>query len=52
MTTVLFDKNKVALGRVSTLQLLRRFAPGLVDAGIRRDLRLDAPIAASSGARP
>jgi short-subunit dehydrogenase len=30
-------------GRARSLQFLRRFAPaGLVDAGIRRDLRLDA----------
>ena len=30
-------------GLASRLRLLRRFAPaGLVDAGIRRDLRLDA----------
>lgn len=45
-------KLRYPVGRVSTLQLLRRFVPGLVDAGIRRDLRLDAPIAASSGAKP
>jgi NAD(P)-dependent dehydrogenase (short-subunit alcohol dehydrogenase family) len=37
-------------GLASRLRLLRRFAPaGLVDAGIRRDLRLDAvPVAKSS----
>lgn len=36
-------------GRASRLRLLRRFAPGLVDAGIRRDLRLDAaPVAKTS----
>jgi NAD(P)-dependent dehydrogenase (short-subunit alcohol dehydrogenase family) len=45
-------KLRYPVGRVSTLQLLRRFAPGLVDAGIRRDLRLDAPIAPARGARP
>jgi NAD(P)-dependent dehydrogenase (short-subunit alcohol dehydrogenase family) len=34
-------------GLANRLRLLRRFAPaGLVDAGIRRDLRLDAPTAA------
>ena len=38
-------KLRYPVGRVSALQLLRRFAPGLVDAGIRRDLRLDAPAA-------
>jgi len=33
-------------GLANRLRLLRRFAPaGLVDAGIRRDLRLDAPAA-------
>jgi NAD(P)-dependent dehydrogenase (short-subunit alcohol dehydrogenase family) len=33
-------------GLASRLRLLRRFAPaGLVDAGIRKDLRLDAPLA-------
>lgn len=42
-------KLRYPVGRVATLQLLRRFAPGLVDAGIRRDLRLDA-IAKSGGA--
>ena len=36
-------------GRASGLQFLRRFAPaGLVDAGIRRDLRLDAVPAAKT----
>lgn len=45
-------KLRYPVGRIATVQLLRRFAPGLVDAGIRRDLRLDAPIAASSGAKP
>jgi NAD(P)-dependent dehydrogenase (short-subunit alcohol dehydrogenase family) len=34
-------------GLANRLRLLRRFAPaGLVDAGIRKDLRLDAPTAA------
>jgi NAD(P)-dependent dehydrogenase (short-subunit alcohol dehydrogenase family) len=38
-------------GRVaSRLRLLRRFAPGVMDAGIRRDLRLDTKAASSSGA--
>ncbi len=31
----------------SRLRLLRRFAPGVMDAGIRRDLRLDTKAAAS-----
>jgi short-subunit dehydrogenase len=37
-------------GRASRLRLLRRFAPsGLLDAGIRRDLKLDeAPVAKAS----
>jgi NAD(P)-dependent dehydrogenase (short-subunit alcohol dehydrogenase family) len=34
----------------SRLRLLRRLAPGVMDAGIRRDLRLDTKAAASSGA--
>lgn len=33
------------VGRVATFQLLRRLAPALVDAGIRKDLRLDVPAA-------
>ena len=38
-------------GRVaSRLRLLRRLAPGVMDAGIRRDLRLDTNAAAASGA--
>ena len=38
----------VAGGLANRLRLLRRFAPaGLVDAGIRKDLRLDAPSALS-----
>lgn len=45
-------KLRYPVGRVSTLQLLRRLAPGLVDSGIRRDLRLDAPRAASAQATP
>jgi NAD(P)-dependent dehydrogenase (short-subunit alcohol dehydrogenase family) len=37
-------------GRVaSRLRLLRRLAPGVMDAGIRRDLRLDTKAAAASG---
>jgi short-subunit dehydrogenase len=36
-------------GLANRLRLLRRFAPaGLVDAGIRKDLRLDAPMASLS----
>ncbi|HEX2364322.1 MAG TPA: oxidoreductase [Bradyrhizobium sp.] len=40
-------KVRYAAGRLANrLRLLRRFAPaGLVDAGIRKDLRLDAPTA-------
>jgi NAD(P)-dependent dehydrogenase (short-subunit alcohol dehydrogenase family) len=35
------------------LRLLRRFAPAaLVDAGIRKDLRLDAPVLSAVGERP
>jgi NAD(P)-dependent dehydrogenase (short-subunit alcohol dehydrogenase family) len=45
-------KLRYPVGRIATVQLLRRLAPGLVDAGIRRDLRLDVPIAASGGATP
>jgi NAD(P)-dependent dehydrogenase (short-subunit alcohol dehydrogenase family) len=38
-------------GRVaSRLRLLRRFAPGVMDAGIRRDLHLDTKAAAAPGA--
>lgn len=44
-------KLRYPVRRVATFQLLSRFAPGLVDAGIRRNLRLDAPIAASGGAK-
>lgn len=44
-------KLRYPVGRVATFQLLRRLAPGLVDAGIRRDLRLDVPQAALSGAQ-
>lgn len=50
--TVARPKLRYPVGRVSALQLLRRLAPGLVDAGIRRELRLDAPIVASSRAKP
>jgi NAD(P)-dependent dehydrogenase (short-subunit alcohol dehydrogenase family) len=45
-------KLRYPVGRIGSLQLLRRFAPGLVDAGIRRELRLDEPLAASSAAKP
>jgi NAD(P)-dependent dehydrogenase (short-subunit alcohol dehydrogenase family) len=39
-------------GVAGRLRFLRTFLPaGLMDAGIRRDLRLDTPAAASSGAR-
>ena len=44
-------KLRYTAGRVANrLRLLRRFAPaGLLDSGIRRDLRLDAvPVAKSS----
>jgi len=38
-------------GLANRLRLLRRFAPaGLVDAGIRKDLRLDAPMVSLRGA--
>lgn len=42
-------KLRYPVGRVATYQLLRRLVPGLVDAGIRRDLRLDAPLAVATG---
>lgn len=45
-------KLRYPVGRIATFQLLRRLAPSLVDAGIRRDLRLDAANAAPSGAKP
>ena len=45
-------KLRYPVGRVGTFQLLRRLAPGVVDAGIRRDLRLDARVTASRGANP
>lgn len=35
------------VGKVGTLQLLRRFTPGLVDSGLRKDLRLDKAVGAS-----
>ena len=36
------------VGRVASMRMLRRFAPaGVVDAGIRRNLRLDAPVAST-----
>jgi NAD(P)-dependent dehydrogenase (short-subunit alcohol dehydrogenase family) len=38
-------KLRYPVGRVATYRLLRGIAPGLVDKGIRRDLRLDAPSA-------
>lgn len=41
-------KLRYPVGKVATLQWLRRLAPGLVDAGIRKELRLDA---AASGSR-
>jgi NAD(P)-dependent dehydrogenase (short-subunit alcohol dehydrogenase family) len=37
------------VGRMATFQWLRRFVPGLVDSGIRRDLRLDVTTTAPSG---
>lgn len=44
-------KVRYTAGRLAKrLHLLRRFAPaGLVDAGIRKDLRLDAPVASRTG---
>lgn len=42
-------KLRYPVGSVATVQLLRRFAPGLVDGGIRRQLGLDAPSAAPGG---
>jgi NAD(P)-dependent dehydrogenase (short-subunit alcohol dehydrogenase family) len=45
-------KLRYPVGRVGTFQLIRRFAPGVLDAGIRRDLRLDARLAVSSGVKP
>ena len=47
MSQAFADKLRhVAGGLANRLRLLRRFAPaGLVDAGIRKDLRLDAPTA-------
>ncbi len=44
-------KLRYPVGRVGTFQLIRRLAPSVVDAGIRRDLRLDR-IAVSSGVKP
>jgi len=38
-------KLRYPVGSVGTFHLLRRFVPGLVDAGIRKDMRLDAPLA-------
>jgi short-subunit dehydrogenase len=45
-------KLRYPVGRIATVQLLRRLAPGLVDAAIRKDLRLDKLIAASKGETP
>jgi hypothetical protein len=42
-------KLRYPVGSVATVQLLRRLAPGLVDGGIRKQLRLDAPSAAPGG---
>ncbi|MGQ0682186.1 oxidoreductase [Bradyrhizobium sp.] len=44
-------KVRYTAGRLAKrLRLLRRFAPaGLVDAGIRKDLRLDAPVTSPAG---
>ncbi len=44
-------KLRYPVGRVSTLQRLRRWAPGLVDSAIRKDLRLDAPTSVATGAK-
>jgi NAD(P)-dependent dehydrogenase (short-subunit alcohol dehydrogenase family) len=43
-------KLRYPVGSVATVRLLRRLAPGLVDTGIRKQLRLDAPAAAATGA--
>jgi NAD(P)-dependent dehydrogenase (short-subunit alcohol dehydrogenase family) len=43
-------KLRYPVGSVATVRLLRRLAPGLVDTGIRKQLRLDAPATAASGA--
>lgn len=42
-------KLRYPVGSIATVQLLRRFAPGLVDGGIRKQLGLDAPSAAPGG---
>jgi len=42
-------KLRYPVGSVATVQLLRRFAPGLVDGGIRKQLGLDDPSAAPGG---
>jgi len=44
-------KLRYPVGRVATLQRLRRFAPGLVDAGVRKALRLDARVTSTNGAK-
>ncbi len=46
-------KLRYTAGRLAVrLRFLRTFLPtGLMDAGIRRDLRLDAPTVASGGAK-
>jgi NAD(P)-dependent dehydrogenase (short-subunit alcohol dehydrogenase family) len=45
-------KRRYPVGRMSSFQLLRRFVPGLVDSAIRKELRLDAPLPATAGAKP
>lgn len=43
-------KLRYPVGSVATVRLLRRLAPGLVDTGLRKQLRLDAPATAARGA--
>jgi short-subunit dehydrogenase len=40
--TAVRPKLRYPVGRAATFQRLRRFAPALMDAGIRRNFRLDA----------
>jgi len=44
-------KLRYPVGRVATLQMLRRFAPGLVDSGVRKALRLDVRAQVMSGSK-
>lgn len=45
-------KLRYPVGKIATVQLLRRLVPGLVDSGIRKDMRLDQRPFANSGKRP